>query len=210
MDETIVPIGTLSKGDEGTVTDGKFNGRRFRIRSIGSTGRTVMVDWTEYGTKGTIFATTLVLNAFGSESWITDQWTGALADLKDAAHSVGVRTHETDTWAVTHSANGGHELVMHTERGTFGVASVSSPDALRNLRTTFGYDERAKMHAAQLARPNRERVSETATGREGTHVETRTFTSGALCMVVAFDDGLTEEHTSDELTSLGRANGEWM
>lgn len=103
MDETIVPIGTLSKGDEGTVTDGKFNGRRFRIRSIGSTGRTVMVDWTEYGTKGTIFATTLVLNAFGSESWITDQWTGALADLKDAAHSVGVRTHETDTWAVTHS-----------------------------------------------------------------------------------------------------------
>lgn len=55
-----VPVGTLNEGDEGTVTEGKFQGRRFRIRSVGATGRTVWLDWTGHGTNGVVGAGTLV------------------------------------------------------------------------------------------------------------------------------------------------------
>lgn len=57
-----VMVGTLSEGETGTVAadGGRFAGRRFRVRHIGSTGRTVWLDWTEHGTNGYVRATTLV------------------------------------------------------------------------------------------------------------------------------------------------------
>lgn len=73
-----------------------------------------------------------------------DRWARALADLKDAAHAMGVRPVETDRWSVIHSPNGAHQFGTYGDAsGFYTVASVSSPDALRNLRVTlFSHDAR--------------------------------------------------------------------
>jgi hypothetical protein len=55
-----VEIGTMGEGQEGTVAAGKFEGRPFRIRRMGATGRTVWVDWIGHGTGGVVNAMTLV------------------------------------------------------------------------------------------------------------------------------------------------------
>lgn len=53
-------IATLTTGDVGTIASGKFEGREFTVRTVGASGRTVMVNWTEQGTTGVIRSTTPV------------------------------------------------------------------------------------------------------------------------------------------------------
>lgn len=53
-------VADLDKGEAGVITEGKFEGRAFTVRSKGTMGRFVMVDWTEQGTRGSIDATTEV------------------------------------------------------------------------------------------------------------------------------------------------------
>jgi hypothetical protein len=65
MHTEIVTIADLTVGDSGTIIGGKFDGRDFRVRSIGTQGRLVMVDWTAQGTKGSILTTTTIAKSIG-------------------------------------------------------------------------------------------------------------------------------------------------
>jgi hypothetical protein len=67
------------------------------------------------------------------------QWESALSDLKDAAiASEKVTVEDTEAWAVQHGDNGSHVFGFHAAEGDFRtIASVSSPHALRNLRSAL-------------------------------------------------------------------------
>lgn len=54
-------IGELVKGDAGTIDEGKFEGRAFTVRAVGTSGRTVMVNWLDKGTTGVVHASTAVV-----------------------------------------------------------------------------------------------------------------------------------------------------
>lgn len=60
MSTTKITVADLTVGDQGTIITGKFEGREFRVRSLGTQGRLVLVEWTATGTKGSILATTEV------------------------------------------------------------------------------------------------------------------------------------------------------
>lgn len=69
------------------------------------------------------------------------QWASALSDLKDAAHDADLATPEqTDAWSIQHHGNMAHVLGYYLANGDFReIASVSSPDAVRNLRHTLKF-----------------------------------------------------------------------
>lgn len=60
MNTAIVTIGDLAIGDTGKIVGGKFAGREFRVRALGTQGRTVMVRWHGSADTGSIRATTQV------------------------------------------------------------------------------------------------------------------------------------------------------
>lgn len=60
MDAQTTTVADLAVGAAGVIVGGKFDGRTFTVRSKGTQGRLVMVNWTEQGTKGSIRATTEV------------------------------------------------------------------------------------------------------------------------------------------------------
>jgi hypothetical protein len=60
MNTEIVTIADLAVGETGKIVSGKFAGREFRVRSIGTQGRLVMVDWFGSADIGSIRSTTAV------------------------------------------------------------------------------------------------------------------------------------------------------
>jgi hypothetical protein len=58
MSTETTTIADMTAGESGTIVGGKFDGRTFTIRSHGTQGRLTMVDWTEQGTRGSIWSTT--------------------------------------------------------------------------------------------------------------------------------------------------------
>lgn len=46
----VTTVGTMAKGQSGTVVGGKFAGRPFRVLNHGTTGRTTMVEWLSFDT----------------------------------------------------------------------------------------------------------------------------------------------------------------
>lgn len=61
MSITSLTLGELAKGDAGVIDEGKFEGRAFTVRSVGTQGRFVMVEWADKGTRGSVHATTAVV-----------------------------------------------------------------------------------------------------------------------------------------------------
>lgn len=60
MNTAIVTIADLVIGDTGKIVTGKFGGREFRVRALGTQGRTVLVSWHGSADTGSIRATTQV------------------------------------------------------------------------------------------------------------------------------------------------------
>lgn len=55
-----VTLADLSKGETGTIEEGKFEGREFTVVNKGTQGRFILVQWTDKGTRGSVSAATTV------------------------------------------------------------------------------------------------------------------------------------------------------